>query len=142
MTPQNSWGQIHYFAAHSITWRARSRLGRWCIRGSSIRPFVWHWIIDPPGVEDEPREEAAWTFSFPQRGGSLPHYGSWSPGYADYLFIGFTTNLAFSPTDPITTYTYCQNAYVVTGEHICRDRHRGAEISVTVLELHQPAATA
>jgi hypothetical protein len=62
---------------------------------------VWYWIIDPPGVEDEPREEAAWAFLFPQRGGPLPHYGSWSPGYADYLFIGFTTNFAFSPTDAL-----------------------------------------
>jgi hypothetical protein len=62
---------------------------------------IWYWIIDPPGVEDEPHEEAAWAFLFPQRGGSLPHYGSWSPGYADYLFIGFTTNFAFSPTDAL-----------------------------------------
>jgi hypothetical protein len=62
---------------------------------------VWYWIIDPPGVEDEPQDEAAWAFLFPQRGGSLPHYESWSPGYVDYLFIGFTTNFAFSPTDAL-----------------------------------------
>jgi uncharacterized membrane protein len=62
---------------------------------------IWYWIIDPPGVEDEPHDEAPWAFLFPQRGSSLPHYGSWSPGYADYLFIGFTTNFAFSPTDAL-----------------------------------------
>ena len=62
---------------------------------------IWYWIIDPPGVEDEPHEEAPWVFLFPQRGSTLPHYGSWSPGYADYLFIGFTTNFAFSPTDAL-----------------------------------------
>ena len=62
---------------------------------------IWYWIIDPPGVEDEPHEEAPWAFLFPQRGSQLPHYGSWSPGYADYLFIGFTTNFAFSPTDAL-----------------------------------------
>jgi hypothetical protein len=62
---------------------------------------VWYWIIDPPGVEDEPHEQAAWAFLFPQRGGSLPHYDSWSPSYVDYLFIGFTTNFAFSPTDAL-----------------------------------------
>jgi hypothetical protein len=62
---------------------------------------IWYWIIDPPGIEDEPHEEAAWAFLFPQRGGSLPRYGSWSPEYADYLFIGFTTNFAFSPTDAL-----------------------------------------
>ena len=62
---------------------------------------IWYWIIDPPGVEDEPHEEAPWAFLFPQRGSQLPHYGSWSPGYADYLFIGFTATFAFSPTDAL-----------------------------------------
>jgi hypothetical protein len=62
---------------------------------------IWYWIIDPPGIEDEPHEEPPWAFLFPQRGSSLPHYGSWSPGYADYLFLGFTTNFAFSPTDAL-----------------------------------------
>jgi hypothetical protein len=62
---------------------------------------IWYWIIDPPGVEEDPHEEAAWAFLFPQRNGSLPHFDAWSPGYADYLFIGFTTNFAFSPTDAL-----------------------------------------
>ena len=62
---------------------------------------IWYWIIDPPGVEDEEDKEAPWAFLFPQRDSSLPHYASWSPGYADYLFIGFTTNFAFSPTDAL-----------------------------------------
>jgi hypothetical protein len=62
---------------------------------------IWYWIIDPPGVEEDPHEDAAWAFLFPQRSGSLPHFESWSPGYADYLFIGFTTNFAFSPTDAL-----------------------------------------
>jgi hypothetical protein len=62
---------------------------------------IWYWIIDPPGVEEKPCENERWAFLFPQRGGELPQYGSWSPGYADYLFIGFTTNFAFSPTDAL-----------------------------------------
>jgi hypothetical protein len=62
---------------------------------------IWYWIIDPPGVEDKPCENERWAFLFPQRSGELPHYGSWSPRYADYLFIGFTTNFAFSPTDAL-----------------------------------------
>ena len=62
---------------------------------------IWYWIIDPPGIEDEPREDAPWAFLFPQRGSSLPNCDSWSPRYADYLFIGFTTNFAFSPTDAL-----------------------------------------
>jgi hypothetical protein len=62
---------------------------------------IWYWIIDPPGVEPEPRHEEAWAFLFPQRASLLPHYESWSPRYADYLFIAFTTSFAFSPTDAL-----------------------------------------
>jgi len=62
---------------------------------------IWYWIIDPPGVDDKPHEEAPWAFLFPQRGSPLPNYASWSPAYADYLFIAFTTNFAFSPTDAL-----------------------------------------
>jgi hypothetical protein len=66
---------------------------------------IWYWVIDPPGIEGEQREEAAWAF-LPQRDSQLPQYESWSPGYLDHLFIGFTTNFAFSPTDALTlTYT-------------------------------------
>lgn len=62
---------------------------------------IWYWIVDPPGVEEDPLEDEPWAFLFPQRGSSLPHYDNWSPRYADYLFIGFTTNFAFSPTDAL-----------------------------------------
>jgi hypothetical protein len=62
---------------------------------------VWYWIIDPPGVEDEPCGNAPWAFLFAQRGSSLPQFAAWAPRYADYLFIGFTTNFAFSPTDTL-----------------------------------------
>jgi hypothetical protein len=62
---------------------------------------IWYWVVDPPGIEGERNEEAPWAFLFPQRGGPLPHYEGWSPGYVDYLFIGFTTNFAFSPTDAL-----------------------------------------
>ncbi|QOG21231.1 MULTISPECIES: hypothetical protein [Bradyrhizobium] len=65
---------------------------------------IWYWIIDPPGVEEVTRAGEPWDFLFPQRGSSLPHYESWSPLYADYLFVAFTTSFAFSPTDvlPLT----------------------------------------
>jgi hypothetical protein len=62
---------------------------------------IWYWIIDPPGIHDEPDEQAPWAFLFPQCSGPLPNYASWSPGYADYLFIGITPNFAFSPTDAL-----------------------------------------
>jgi hypothetical protein len=62
---------------------------------------VWYWIIDPPGVEEDPRDHEAWDFLFPQRGGELPHYENWVPHYTDYLFVAFTTSIAFSPTDTL-----------------------------------------
>lgn len=62
---------------------------------------VWYWIIDPPGVEEDPRDNDAWDFLFPQRGGEIPHYENWVPRYTDYLFIAFTTSIAFSPTDTL-----------------------------------------
>ena len=84
---------------------------------------IWYWIIDPPGIEDEPHEEAPWAFLFPQRGSQLPHYGSWSPGYADYLFIGFTTNFAFSPTDALPLTRTAKMLMLLQGGRIGRDRH-------------------
>ena len=65
---------------------------------------IWYWIIDPPGIEEISHAQEPWDFLFPQRASNLPHYESWIPRYADYLFIAFTTSLAFSPTDtpPLT----------------------------------------
>jgi hypothetical protein len=62
---------------------------------------IWYWIIDPPGVEETPLEDAAWEFLFPQRGSVLPHYESWQPRYSDYLYLAFTTSFAFTPTDTL-----------------------------------------
>ena len=60
---------------------------------------IWYWIIDPPGVIEEEPDSRPWAFLFPQRGSVLPNYESWTPRYADYLFVAFTTSFAFSPTD-------------------------------------------
>lgn len=62
---------------------------------------IWYWIIDPPGVNEDPREDAPWDFLFPQRAGELPHYENWQPRYTDYLFLAFTSSFAFSPTDTL-----------------------------------------
>lgn len=62
---------------------------------------VWYWVVDPPGVHGQPREDQPWAFLFPQRGGDLPNYGHWQPRYPDYLFVAFTTTFAFSPTDAL-----------------------------------------
>ncbi len=65
---------------------------------------IWYWVIDPPGVDERARTNEAWEFLFPQRASSLPNYESWIPGYLDYVYLSFTTTLAFSPTDvlPLT----------------------------------------
>ena len=62
---------------------------------------IWYWIIDPPGVEENPREDAPWDFLFPQRAASYPYYEAWMPSYSDYMFLAFTTSFAFSPTDTL-----------------------------------------
>ena len=62
---------------------------------------IWYWIIDPPGIDEGRRVDEPWDFLFPQRGSGLPHYESWVPQYLDYLFVGFTTSFAFSPTDAL-----------------------------------------
>ncbi len=65
---------------------------------------IWYWVIDPPGIDESERTDKAWEFLFPQRASSLPNYESWIPGYIDYVYLSFTTTLAFSPTDvlPLT----------------------------------------
>ncbi len=65
---------------------------------------IWYWIIDPPGVEATAGTDKAWEFLFPQRASPLPSYEAWTPGYLDYVYLSFTTTVAFSPTDvlPLT----------------------------------------
>lgn len=62
---------------------------------------IWYWIIDPPGIDESQPADARWDFLFPQRAGALPHYEDWLPSYTDYLFLAFSTSLAFSPTDTL-----------------------------------------
>jgi hypothetical protein len=65
---------------------------------------VWYWLIDPPGIDATAGTDRAWEFLFPQRASRLPSYEVWTPGYLDYVYLSFTTTLAFSPTDvlPLT----------------------------------------
>ena len=65
---------------------------------------VWYWLIDPPGIDATAGTDRAWEFLFPQRASRLPNYEAWTPGYLDYVYLSFTTTLAFSPTDvlPLT----------------------------------------
>jgi hypothetical protein len=65
---------------------------------------IWYWIIDPPGITEKKGEKESYDFLFPQRASDSPQFASWNPKYADYLFMAFTTSVAFSPTDtsPLT----------------------------------------
>lgn len=58
---------------------------------------VWYWEIDDGGPGKR-RSDAHGSedFQFPQdQDGS----SGWSPDFADYLFLAFTTNMTFGPTD-------------------------------------------
>jgi hypothetical protein len=62
---------------------------------------IWYWIIDPPGIDEARGDDEPWDFLFPQRADALPGYEDWRPRYTDYLYVAFTTSLAFSPTDTL-----------------------------------------
>jgi hypothetical protein len=62
---------------------------------------IWYWVIDPPGVEDRQRIEEPWDFLFPQRASPVQYYEAWAPRFTDYLYLAFTTSVAFSPTDTL-----------------------------------------
>lgn len=61
---------------------------------------LWYWLLDSGwaesmGMHDTVRSD----FLFSQQVNKLPGWQDWSPSHIDYLFLGFTTNTAFSPTD-------------------------------------------
>jgi len=62
---------------------------------------IWYWLIDPPGLDEIPRDNEPCDFLFPQRGGVIAGHESWVPRYTDYLYLAFTTSFAFSPTDTL-----------------------------------------
>lgn len=61
---------------------------------------LWYWLIDSGwaesmGMHDTTRSD----FLFSQQINKLPGWEGWSPNHLDYLYLGFNTNTAFSPTD-------------------------------------------
>ena len=62
---------------------------------------IWYWIMDPPGIDSDAPSNAPWDFLFPQRGNVVEQYENWRPRFSDYLYLAFTTSLAFSPTDTL-----------------------------------------
>jgi uncharacterized membrane protein len=60
----------------------------------------WYWRLDGggPNARDGRPEHRSDAFLFPQMQGLEPER-SWRPGFVDYLFLAFTSSIAFSPTD-------------------------------------------
>ena len=61
---------------------------------------LWYWLLDSGwaesmGMKDTHRPD----FLFSQQINKLPGWHDWSPSHIDYLYLGFNTNTAFSPTD-------------------------------------------
>ena len=61
---------------------------------------LWYWLLDSGwaenmGMKDTERSD----FLFSQQINKLPGWEDWSPSHIDYLYLGFNTNTAFSPTD-------------------------------------------
>jgi uncharacterized membrane protein len=58
---------------------------------------LWYFEIDSGGPDKRRREgHSTYDFMFPQDQDSS---STWSPNFVDFLFLAFTTNLTFGPTD-------------------------------------------
>jgi hypothetical protein len=92
---------------HSMVYRS-SGVGGLQLLASSVT--VWatnvvmfslvYWRIDRGGPEARASNTKTLPdWLFPQQGIPMEVAGNWRPTYVDYLFIGFATATAFSPTD-------------------------------------------
>ena len=64
-----------------------------------------YWLVDGGGPDARLNEPARYPdFDFPAMDESARVPSDWRPGIVDYLFLGFTTSTAFSPTEamPLT----------------------------------------
>lgn len=58
---------------------------------------LWYFEIDSGGPDKRQKDgHSSYDFMFPQ---DQEDNTSWSPNFVDYLFLAFTTNLTFGPTD-------------------------------------------
>ena len=59
-----------------------------------------YWLVDDGGPDARLNREAHYPdFDFPAMDEGAPVRPGWRPGIIDYLFLAFTTNTAFSPTE-------------------------------------------
>jgi hypothetical protein len=62
----------------------------------------WYWYIDSARTRFlETTIDRRWDFLFPQRQASYSGYEDWQPQFGDYVFLAYTTSVAFSPTDTL-----------------------------------------
>ena len=63
---------------------------------------LWYWYIDSSSTRFlEMKIDRSWDFLFPQRQAAYPGYENWQPRFWDYVFLAYTTSVAFSPTDTL-----------------------------------------
>jgi uncharacterized membrane protein len=63
---------------------------------------LWYWYIDSSKTRFlENTIDRRWDFLFPQRQATFPGYEDWQPRFWDYVFLAYTTSVAFSPTDTL-----------------------------------------
>jgi hypothetical protein len=61
---------------------------------------LWYWYIDSASTRFlDTTIDRRWDFLFPQRQAISPGYENWQPRFVDYVFLAYTTSVAFSPTD-------------------------------------------
>jgi uncharacterized membrane protein len=63
---------------------------------------LWYWYIDSSKTRFlENTIDRRWDFLFPQRQATFPGYEDWQPRFWDYVFLAYTTSVAFSPADTL-----------------------------------------
>ncbi len=63
---------------------------------------LWYWFIDSANTRFfKASASPSWDFLFPQRQAAYPGYDAWEPHFFDYVFLAYTTSVAFSPTDTL-----------------------------------------
>jgi hypothetical protein len=63
---------------------------------------LWYWFIDSANTRFfKTTDSVSWDFLFPQRQGSYPGYEDWMPHFFDYLFLAYSTSVAFSAADTL-----------------------------------------
>ena len=81
-----------------------SSIGVWITNVLAFALLYWQLDRGGPGArENKERIKPDWLF--PQTGASEEAPPDWQPTFVDYLFLGFSTATAFSPTDalPLTS---------------------------------------